>query len=133
MSYELTWEQRGVVKRFFGSVTNDELMQSVIETERDARFDDIRYVINDFLACTECLIETRTVDEVAAIDSVAALTNSRIHIAIVTNLPEIVAAAKQYAESPINVYTTRIFATLKDARTWLEGQDLLKIANRRCR
>jgi hypothetical protein len=50
-------------------------------------------VINDFLACTECLVDTRAVDEVAAIDSVAALTNSRIHIAVITNLPEIIAAA----------------------------------------
>jgi len=119
MSYEIIWERRGVVKRFFGYVTNHELMQAVLDTEGDTRFDELQYVINDFVDCTGCSISSEVVDEISAIDVAAAMTNSAIRIAIVATHPDIISAAKQYASSPSNAYPTRIFASLADARDWL--------------
>jgi hypothetical protein len=59
------------------------------------------------------------VDEIAAIDQAAALVNPKIRVAVVATAPEIIAAASQYADSPMNIYLTRIFSTPADARAWL--------------
>ena len=119
MSYEIVWEPRGVVKRFFGQLTSNDMMLSVAETEGDARFDDLRFVINDFLGVSDVMSSHRDVEEIAAIDSIAAMTNPRIRVAIVTTLPIVVEMAEGYINSPLNKYPTKMFQTLEDARTWI--------------
>jgi len=119
MAFEIVWEPKGAVKRFFGRVSDEEVLQAGLEIEADQRFDHLSYVINDFLACDGFSATPGTVDEISAIDNAAALSNSRIRIAVVATVPEIVAVAEQYAASPMNVYPTRIFASPADARKWL--------------
>ncbi len=119
MGYEIVWEARGAIKRFFGHVSDEEVLQAGLDIESDLRFDHLSYVINDFLACDGFSATPGKVDEISAIDNAAALSNSRIRIAVVATVPEIVAAAEQYAASPMNVYPTRIFASTADARKWL--------------
>jgi hypothetical protein len=109
LSYEIIWEPRGVVKRFFGHVTSHDMLQSVVETEMNVRFDDLRYVINDFLDITGISSLPQDVEEISVIDKGASMSNSRIHIAL----------ASDYANSPLNVYPTRIFSSLGEARSWL--------------
>lgn len=121
MGYELSWEPRGLVKRFFGDVTEKQFIDAVIDSESDARFDGLRHVINDFRDVESFVFTPEDVDYVAAIDNAAAVSNPNIRIAVITSSPEIIALATQYAESSLNVYPTRIFATLADARAWLES------------
>lgn len=120
MSYELRWEPHGVIKRFYGEVTDHDVMQSVIDIESDMRFDAVRYVINDFLQCTGYAVSGETVDQIAVIDCGASHTNSHIRIAVVTTSPEVVALATRYAQSPVNRYPMRMFATMDEARTWVD-------------
>jgi len=120
VSYEIIWESRGVIKRFFGIVTNHDMVQSVIDTENDVRFDGYRYVINDFLDITELQVTQSDVDEVSVMDKKASAINVRIRIAVVTTSPDVVALAKHYATSPLNAYPTKIFSSLTDARRWIE-------------
>lgn len=119
MAYEIIWEARGVIKHFFGHVTDSEMMSADTDTEGDARFDDYRYLINDFLDCSGFSVSMDTVDEIAAIDGAAAKINPKIRIAVVATAPEIIRAATHYANSPMNIYPTRIFSNLADARAWL--------------
>ena len=49
MPYEMTWEPRGVYKRFHGVVPFQEYMRSQERVLADPRADDIRYVINDLI------------------------------------------------------------------------------------
>jgi len=121
VGYELSWESKGLVKRFFGDVTDKQFIDAVIESESDARFDGLRHVINDFRDVESFVFTPDDVDYVAAIDNAAAVSNPHIRIAVITSNPEIIALATQYAESPMNVYPTRIFATLADARSWLDS------------
>jgi len=121
VGYELSWESKGLVKRFFGDVTDKQFIDAVIESECDARFDGLRHVINDFRDVESFVFTPDDVDYVAAIDNAAAVSNPHIRIAVITSNPEIIALARQYAESPMNVYPTRIFATLADARAWLDS------------
>lgn len=120
MAYEIVWETKGAVKRFFGHVSDAEVLQAGLDIECDWRFDRLSFVINDFLACEGFSDSDGTVDEISAIDNAAALSNPKIRIAVIATAPEIVAAAEQYAASPMNVYPTRIFACPADARKWLD-------------
>jgi len=119
LSYEVTWEPRGVIKRFSALVTDNEMIQSVVDTEKDARFDELRYVINDFLGITGISMTKDSVEEISVRDRGAAYTNPNIRIAVVATHPEIIALANAYANSPLNAYPTKIFPTLVEARSWL--------------
>jgi hypothetical protein len=119
MPYELIWEPQGVIKLFSGNVSGFELLKALIDVEGDARFDECRYAFNNFLDCTGISISKDILDEMAAIDLAASRSNARIRIAVIATEPKIIAAATHYAESPMNVYATRIFSTQADARAWL--------------
>lgn len=119
MSYELLWHTGGVTKRFFNIVTNDDMLLSVYESEADPRFENLRYVINDFVEIEGCDFETPVAERIAVQDRGAAFSNPNIRIAVVTTHPQVIAAAEVYIASPLNVYQTRIFATIPEARAWL--------------
>lgn len=119
MPYNIVWEAHGVIKQFSGLVNGEELLRAGTDTEADPRFDSYRYVINDFLDCTGFSIASPVVEEIAAIDWAASRANSRIRVAVVATAPEIIEASRQYAASPLNVYPTRIFPTMAEARAWL--------------
>lgn len=120
MGYAIIWEPpAGVIKRYYGEVTGDELLESVLQTEGDLRFDVYRYVINDFTDCTALSVSEDVLEEIAAIDKAAYHLNPRIGIAIVATHPQTVAAAEAYVNSPLRLYPTQIFSSMEEARRWL--------------
>ena len=119
MSFELVWEPKGVVKRYFGRVTGEEVFAAGIQSQGDHRFDQNRYAINDFLDCTEFVIDRKVLDEIAAFAGAAEISNPNIKIAIVATLPAVVAATKEYIGLPLQTYPTRLFATRAEARAWI--------------
>lgn len=119
MPYRIDWEPFGVVKTFFDTVTHDEIFSCLTTVEADPRFDELRFVINDFTAVGHYAAHSsEDAHEVAAIDRAASLTNPRIIIAIVATHPDMVALCEGYAQSPLNPYPTRIFDTMAAARAW---------------
>lgn len=119
VGYEILWEPRGTVKRFYGHVTDAQLMQSVIDIEGDHRFDTLRYVINDFLEVASFDVSAANVRIIAAIDAAAALTNPNIKVAIVATDAQVHALAEVYASAPTKPYPTAVFATTAAARNWV--------------
>jgi hypothetical protein len=119
VSYELLWRPKGVVKRFHGQVTGAEVLRSIEEVEGDYRFDELHYVVDDFLDIDGISASSDDIEVFAAIDRSAARVNPRIKIAIVATEPKVVELARQYANSPLNAYPTRIFATRGEADAWL--------------
>lgn len=124
MGYEVTWESKGVVKRFFGGVTNDDLMQSSATVQGDARFDDLQYVILDFSNCDFHTITEPALLEIAAIDEAAtenwrSVDRRKIRMAIVATDAGIIRLAKQYASYQLKVVSFAMFFNLSDARNWL--------------
>ena len=124
MPYEIIWEPIGVIKRHFGKVTGDELLDAVQKTEGSPNFDSYRYVINDFLDCTEISVSKRETEIIAAIDNAASQTNKRIRIAIVAINPNVIDLATHYANDPLTPYPTKLFSTMKEARAWI-GKDAI--------
>jgi len=95
------------------------MIRSVVETEADPRFDNLRHVINDFREVSEIRFGAEEVSEISTMDLGASRTNRAIKIAIVATLAEVIELAKQYADSELNVYPTKIFASMEEARAWL--------------
>ncbi len=119
MGYEVLWEARGVVKRFHGHVTREDMIDSVVMTESDSRFDTLRYVINDFLVVHSIGFTPADVLEIAALDMAASLSNPRIVVAVVTTLPEILELVPVYAAPDAQGFPTACFATMAEARHWV--------------
>lgn len=88
MPYSNIWEKKGVVKKFQGVVTGGELLQSVIDVEEDPRFDEIHYVLNDFLEMDDLVLSEKEISQIASIDKAAAISNPGILIAIVISSEE---------------------------------------------
>lgn len=122
MGYELIWEPRGVLKRFYGQVTDGDIAGSVARIHGDRRFDTLRYVINDYLDGTGHQIPLNAVEEIAAIDDAAAISNPHIRVALVAATPDFIELANQYAGATMKIYPTRIFSSLDEARSWLNAR-----------
>jgi hypothetical protein len=120
MSLELNWEPPdGLVKRHFGHVTGAEVLEGNRIAEADARFDMLRYVIDDFTDCNSLDTSRADIEAIAAIDGAASVSNPSIRIAIVATHPEVMAASTAYANSALKSYTTQLFPTVAQARAWL--------------
>ena len=123
MPYRLDWEPRGVCKKLWGFVTAEEYLQSMRDIHGDPRFDRMHYAINDFLAVQDFDVGDRTIVDMAAASLGARHTNSRIRVALVTRDPRIVSLAALFASRDLRSFPTRVFATLAEARQWLEAPD----------
>lgn len=120
MSYEMIWEDRGLLRRFFGESSDLEVYESVQRTHASERFDEIRYVIVDLSEIKKFTLNSAdNIEEIAAIDAASALSNPMMRIAIVTTDPDIKRCAQIYLSHPLAPYPTRIFDKLADARGWL--------------
>lgn len=119
MAFTISWEPpHGAYKKFTGHLSDEELVRSVANTYGDPRFDDLRYVIDDFLDVESYSVLEDTVLYVAAMDGAAARSNPDIAVAIVIPESKEKTLATLYASSPSNPYPTRIFNDLAQARAW---------------
>jgi hypothetical protein len=131
MGYEVIWEPKGVVKRLFGHVSNDDLMRSSTIIQGDARFDELNFVIIDFSACTSHAVTDQALLEVAAIDEAASENirfGKRIRIAVVCADPKILELAQQYVNYKFDVATFGIFSDNEHARSWLDHKPVYTAA-----
>ncbi len=124
MSYELAWEPRGVVKRFAGNVSGKEFEQAASAVGGDGRFDDLRFIIVDFLGVAAFSISRDSLDYVAAIENAAAMSNPKISVAVLATAPEALRIAAQYCNSPGKLYPAQRFASEPEAREWLAEASL---------
>ena len=120
MPFEIVWEPRGVYKRFLGFVTDAEFIRSVKEVQEDARFDDIHYNINDYLAVDDFDISMPTIAYAAALNIGARFSRPRIRVALVTTNERAVGLAKFFTAPGFASYPIKVFATLESAREWAE-------------
>ncbi len=125
MSYEITWEPFGVVKRFYGCLTGDDLKQSGMKLHGDERFDVIKYVINDFLGVEDVSVTEDDIEEINAIDNAASRSNRKLKLSVVATNEGILELAARYANSADNIHPFGIFTTIDDARNWL-GSSVIK-------
>jgi len=121
LRYENIWEENGVYRKYYGELTWGSVIDAVEEVEGDARFDHIRYVLNDYFAVTSVNLSDYDLKKIAAIDSVASTYNKNIKIAQVTTRQDVIDVVSTYADRlKEDSYKTGIFSSLSEARKWAE-------------
>lgn len=120
MAYELAWEPRGVALTFSGQVSFGDIWNATICYQGDSRFDDLHYVIADYLHVTGCDAAPTEMDYLWALDRAAGISNPKIKKAVITTHPAIIALAIHYKAQEIRAFPTEVFTHLDDARHWLD-------------
>jgi hypothetical protein len=123
MPYRLTWEPQGVYRQYWGDVTIRERRASLDAICGDARYDDLRYSITDYLSVDAYEVTSDATLEIAAMHIAPLVTNPRIVIAAVATRPDIVAAIQEFIGHGLIPAPYRIFATLDIARRWVARAD----------
>jgi len=116
MAHEITWEERGVHKRFSGFVSFDEFACTQEEVLADPRVDNLRYIINDFLAVEAYSATREQAEYSAAINRGTSFSNPRIRVACVTTDISIKLLVK--AASLVSSLELKTFTTVEAARAW---------------
>lgn len=121
MPCEIVWEHKGVHQRLSGHLSTGELQDSVETVQADPRFDEIRYVINDFSAVTGHELDEQQLLELSAIQYGAQASNPRVWVVYVGADPELTRRLRSIqidASQP--AYRVALFDALPQARDWLE-------------
>ena len=118
---KLIWEPSGVVRKFSGRVIDVDLERSAIAIQADPGFDRLRYVIHDFLDCTELAVSPNTIEEVLARASVATSRHPEFRSAFVGNLPELRNMVGDFERMAMFPHPFRLFGTLEEARAFVAG------------
>lgn len=120
MPYELTWEPRGVLRRYHGAVTVSERQRSFELICSDSRFDSLQYAITDYLGVVDYEITEDATVEIAALHVAPSLTNPNVVLAAVVTDERIVAAIEHFIALGFTSQPYRIFPTEDAARAWIE-------------
>ena len=121
MPYELSWEPLGLVFRFSGVVSDEELIASNEEVYASPLFPAIKYQIADFSTIEKFDASSATVRAVAESDRRAAEINPDVKVAIITSGPFMRGMANMYAlshDAEGASWTTELFEREEDARAW---------------
>lgn len=121
LPYLLSWEKRGIVKRFWGQLSSAEFLAAHHAITEDFRFDGhIKYVISDFTDLESMGVSPNALLEYSIERTGTACYLPNIRGAMVANTPaghaicELI-TAPQYATP----YEMRKFASMSEARAWL--------------
>ena len=120
MPYENYWDEKGLHRKFTGNICGKEILDSNLSIQGDARFDEIKYVLNDFSLINKFKLTEHDINIISTIDNVAAISKKSLKIAIVTTDTELLKWAKLYLEmmqgSP---YIAGVFDSYNDAHNWV--------------
>jgi hypothetical protein len=121
MPYELTWEEHGVYRRYFGNVTIEERARSFEEIVRDPRFGGLRYTITDYLGAESYEITDQATEEIAARHAGPLQNNPNIIIAAAVVDRNIVGAIEHFMAVKTFSQPYRMFSSVGAAREWISS------------
>ena len=121
MPYEIDWQPMGVIYRFSGVVSDEDLRAATAEVYASPLLLTMKYLIADFSLIEEFAVSSATVRMVADSDSRVSKTNPDVKVAIISTavfmrgMSNIYAITHQLYEGS---WTTKIFECEEDARSW---------------
>ena len=121
MSYETTWEEKGICWTYSGTLTSREILASNIEFYSDARSDNASYEIVDLINIKGINFDENTMQELAAVDHAQSVSTENLKIAFVCNSSEIMEFIEEYIKQSLQLQSTwsfRTFDNINDARAW---------------
>jgi hypothetical protein len=123
MPYELIWEKRGVIKRHYGVLTDNEVLSATQQVGNHEQFTQLRYIINDFTDVESGQVSPHTIEEIAALRIGATHVNRHILSPYVaTRDPGLSIANALLSPDYRNDHPTRLFPNMAAARAWIDAQ-----------
>ena len=120
MAHINRWEDKGLYRQFTNHVTGEEVLNINLTIQGDSRFDEIKYVINDFTQITTFDFSDMDIKLLAVTDNAAAKSNPNINIALILTLEPLLEWANLYCEYMKDApYTCAIFDNVIDAEKWV--------------
>lgn len=120
MPHTNSWTSNGIYRKFTGEVSGAEILEANFKLYDDPKFNNIKYVINDFTEITGHSVEIAHTEVYASTDDMISDTKSELKIALVVNQAAHISLAKNYQERLKNVvFECEIFQTVTDARNWI--------------
>lgn len=122
MPHTILWEKNGIIRKFNGTISGEEILQSNFDLQAHPKFGGLKYIINDFTSVTEHTIELGHTKAYAASDDVISDTKFELKIAIIVIQEDLLELAKQYKSQMTNMYfDCKIFESEESARQWVES------------
>lgn len=120
MLYENNWSDDGLYRKFSGAVRTYHILKSNLELHDDHRFPGINYIINDFTAIDEVLIDESNVNYIATVDAMRSDKNSGLKVALLIANNDIQRALAENFCSLMeqSSYICRTFLSLDEATDW---------------
>lgn len=120
MPYKITWETKGVIWAFHGTITGQDGIKATQAIYGDPRFDCLRYGIIDLSRAKQFNLSAEEVETAAALDEAATLINPRLVLAIVTDEEEALTFAELYKSAMSETtWKVEIFPSMEDAEDWI--------------
>ncbi|RDH86054.1 MAG: hypothetical protein DIZ80_00865 [endosymbiont of Galathealinum brachiosum] len=120
MPHKNTWETEGLYREFTGEINGDEILEANFELHSSPEFNDIKYIINDFLGVTGYSIETAHTKAYAVTDEMISFSKGKLKIALVVNQEPLIALANGYRDQMLGkLFECEIFPAIEDARKWV--------------
>lgn len=123
MACEIIWEEKGILAKHSGTVTEQEVMIMNDTMYGDKRFETITYQISDYTEATNIQITPRDAKVIGTLDRTAAHWNlRRMRIAVITKDEKFVPVVKSYfREFEGTTWECGIFETLEMAYVWVKS------------
>jgi hypothetical protein len=122
MAYQITWKGNAVIFTFYGELDIHEINDANGILHGDARFDELKYSIWNFLEADMQKIEMTQIEEPAAIDYAASMSVHRMKVALITqDLSVSAEKCTRYIEESKKFgspWEIRVFNCLEDADAW---------------
>ena len=122
MPHSILWETDGLVRKFSGQVSGEEILKSNFALQANPKFQTIKYIINDFTEVTSHSIEQSHTNVYASTDEIISNEKGKLKIAIVVNQESLIELAKNYQSLMRNMlFECEIFQSVEDSRQWVEN------------
>jgi len=122
VTVEYSWEATGLYRHFTNKINGQEVLNDNLNLQGDSRFDDIKYVINDFTDIADFDFSDIDIQKISITDKVASISNPTIKIAIITTIESLLVWIELYCKSMEgSLYDCKIFDNSEDAYKWVSG------------
>ena len=119
MTVKYKWEAAGLYRKFTDKINGGEVLGDNLKLQGDARFDAIRYVINDFTQIVDFDFSDLDVQKISINDNVASKSNPKIKIALISTHEPLLVWLKLYSKSMEgSLYKCDIFESADNAYKW---------------
>lgn len=122
MPHKVIREPSGMYVKFWGKCAIPELFKVMEEAGTDPHFENMRYLLLDYLDVVEQNVTEAQVEEIAALGFALRFTNPHfLHVSVAND--ETICSLVKYAKTAVfDPERVAYFSTLEQARSWIQQQ-----------